>query len=299
MSIFGAEAIGTALLILLGDGVVAAVLLSKSKAENSGWIVITWGWAMGVMVGVFAVAQFSGAHLNPAVTFGFVLLGNIDWSDVPKYLLGECTPQPGRDVRVRSDMPSDREHGVQRGRGLLEDHRRTGTTQFAQALGADRDDVVGAEDTAPPARWRCRGSAPRIVRAVTVLPLPDSPTMASTSPGCTCRLRVAHRVHVATVGGERDIQVLDVDGRLGAVDRLGHQSTSPISSRATGWEAATASAGVAFLARRRVRRRGSARSLRLSPMSVTPSTSSTIAHPGKIEVHQMPLVTSLIERFRS
>jgi glycerol uptake facilitator protein len=89
LSIFGAEAIGTALLILLGDGVVAAVLLSKSKAENSGWIVITWGWAMGVMVGVFAVAQFSGAHLNPAVTFGFVLIGNIEWSDVPAYLAGE------------------------------------------------------------------------------------------------------------------------------------------------------------------------------------------------------------------
>ena len=89
MSIFGAEAIGTALLILLGDGVVAAVLLSKSKAENSGWIVITWGWAMGVMVGVFAVGQFSGAHLNPAVTFGFAVIGNTEWSDVPKYLLGE------------------------------------------------------------------------------------------------------------------------------------------------------------------------------------------------------------------
>ncbi len=89
MSIIGAETIGTALLILLGDGVVAAVLLSKSKAENSGWIVITWGWAMGVMVGVFAVAQFSGAHLNPAVTFGFAVIGNTEWSDVPKYLVGE------------------------------------------------------------------------------------------------------------------------------------------------------------------------------------------------------------------
>ena len=89
MSIFGAEAIGTALLILLGDGVVAAVLLSKSKAENSGWIVITWGWAMGVMVGVFAVGQFSGAHLNPAVTLGFAAIGDTEWSDVPKYLGGE------------------------------------------------------------------------------------------------------------------------------------------------------------------------------------------------------------------
>jgi glycerol uptake facilitator protein len=89
LSIIGAETIGTALLILLGDGVVAAVLLSKSKAENSGWIVITWGWAMGVMVGVFAIAQFSGGHLNPAVTFGFALIGNTPWSDVPKYLVGE------------------------------------------------------------------------------------------------------------------------------------------------------------------------------------------------------------------
>ncbi|MCW2982965.1 MAG: aquaporin family protein [Conexibacter sp.] len=89
MSIYGAETIGTALLILLGDGVVAAVLLSHSKAENGGWIVITWGWAMGVMVGVFAVSQFSGAHLNPAVTLGFAVEGRTDWSDVPKYFAGE------------------------------------------------------------------------------------------------------------------------------------------------------------------------------------------------------------------
>jgi glycerol uptake facilitator protein len=89
LSIIGAETIGTALLILLGDGVVAGVLLSKSKAENSGWIVITFGWGMGVMVGVFAINQFTGAHLNPAVTFGFALIGNTDWSDVPKYLVGE------------------------------------------------------------------------------------------------------------------------------------------------------------------------------------------------------------------
>jgi glycerol uptake facilitator protein len=89
VSIFGAETIGTALLILLGDGVVAAVLLSHSKAENAGWIVITWGWAMGVMLGVFAVGQFSGAHLNPAVTLGFAVEGRTDWGDVPKYFAGE------------------------------------------------------------------------------------------------------------------------------------------------------------------------------------------------------------------
>ena len=76
LSIFGAEVIGTALLILLGDGVVAAVLLSHSKAQNSGWIVISFGWGMAVMVGVFAVGQFSGAHLNPAVTVGFAVAGH-------------------------------------------------------------------------------------------------------------------------------------------------------------------------------------------------------------------------------
>jgi glycerol uptake facilitator protein len=89
VSIFGAEVIGTAILILLGDGVVAGVLLNLSKAQNGGWIVITWGWGMGVAFAVFAVGQFSGAHLNPAVTLGFATIGNTDWGDVPKYLAGE------------------------------------------------------------------------------------------------------------------------------------------------------------------------------------------------------------------
>jgi glycerol uptake facilitator protein len=89
LSIFGAEVIGTALLILLGNGVVAGVLLNLSKAQNAGWIVITFGWGMGVMVGAFAVGQFSGAHLNPAVTLGFAAIGDTDWGDVPKYLGGE------------------------------------------------------------------------------------------------------------------------------------------------------------------------------------------------------------------
>ena len=89
MSIFGAEVIGTALLILLGNGVVACVLLNLSKGQNAGWIVITFGWGMAVMVGVFAVGQFSGAHLNPAVTIGFWVAGTIDGSDVPAYIGGE------------------------------------------------------------------------------------------------------------------------------------------------------------------------------------------------------------------
>jgi glycerol uptake facilitator protein len=89
LHIIGWEIIGTALLILLGDGVVAAVLLNKSKAQNSGWIVITFGWGMAVMVAVYAINQFTGAHLNPAVTVGLWTAGVTDASDVPKYLIGE------------------------------------------------------------------------------------------------------------------------------------------------------------------------------------------------------------------
>ena len=89
MSIFGAETIGTAILILLGDGVVAGVLLNKSKDQNAGWVVITFAWGLAVMTAVFAVGQFSGAHLNPAVTIGNAVIGNTEWGDVPAYLAGE------------------------------------------------------------------------------------------------------------------------------------------------------------------------------------------------------------------
>jgi glycerol uptake facilitator protein len=89
VDIIPAEIIGTALLVLLGDGVVAAVLLARSKAENGGWIVITFGWGFAVMVGAYAVGQFSGAHLNPAVTLGLLMNGNIDFGDAIQYWIGE------------------------------------------------------------------------------------------------------------------------------------------------------------------------------------------------------------------
>ena len=89
MSIIGGETIGTALLILFGDGVVAAVLLNKSKAQNSDWIVIALGWGLAVAIAVYAVGQFTGAHLNPAVTLGFWIEGTIDGSDSWRYFVGE------------------------------------------------------------------------------------------------------------------------------------------------------------------------------------------------------------------
>jgi glycerol uptake facilitator protein len=85
---FVSEMAGTALLILLGDGVVAAVLLNRSKAQNGGWIVITFGWAVAVMIGVFAATQ-SGAHINPAVTIGQAAAGDLPWSEVPEYVGGQ------------------------------------------------------------------------------------------------------------------------------------------------------------------------------------------------------------------
>ena len=90
MNIFLGEVIGTMFLILLGDGVVANVLLAKSKGQNSGWIVITTAWAMAVFVGVYtSVAVGGNAHLNPAVTFGLAISGAVAWTDVPVYFAGE------------------------------------------------------------------------------------------------------------------------------------------------------------------------------------------------------------------
>lgn len=93
MSPFFAEIIGTALLVLLGDGVVANVLLKQSKGNGGGWIVISAGWGFAVMVGAYAVGWISGAHMNPAVTIAFAAAGINDfpWASVPVYIAGQMT----------------------------------------------------------------------------------------------------------------------------------------------------------------------------------------------------------------
>jgi len=89
MDPFYGELIGTALLILLGNGVVANVVLEGTKAESSDWNTITLGWGMAVFVAVFSVAAISGAHLNPAVSLGLAIAGKFSWSVLPVYVLGQ------------------------------------------------------------------------------------------------------------------------------------------------------------------------------------------------------------------
>jgi glycerol uptake facilitator protein len=90
MSPFLGEFIGTALLIVLGDGVVANVVLSKTKGHNSGWIVITFGWAMAVFFGVFASTHLGGSgHLNPAVTLAVAWFADFSWDNVLPYIAAQ------------------------------------------------------------------------------------------------------------------------------------------------------------------------------------------------------------------
>lgn len=89
MNPYLAEVIGTAILILLGNGVVANVVLQRSKGNGGGWIVITAGWGMAVAFAVYAVARYSGAHINPAVSVGLAAIGKFSWSKVPGYVLAQ------------------------------------------------------------------------------------------------------------------------------------------------------------------------------------------------------------------
>ena len=127
-SSFVGEIIGTMFLILLGDGVVANVVLGKTKGNSSGWIVITTAWALAVFTGVIVSAPVGGAHLNPAVTIGLAVAGSYDWADVPLQIVGQfigafigavlvwlayfqhwaATPDPGAKLAVFSTGPAIR-----------------------------------------------------------------------------------------------------------------------------------------------------------------------------------------------
>lgn len=89
MSTFLAELVGTMILIILGGGVVAGSLLKFSKAENSGWVVITIAWGFAVAIAAYTVGGVSGAHLNPALTIAFATIGDFPWADVPMYIIAQ------------------------------------------------------------------------------------------------------------------------------------------------------------------------------------------------------------------
>jgi glycerol uptake facilitator protein len=89
MTPYFAEFFGTMILILLGNGVVAGVVLKGTKSENAGWLTIVVGWGLAVTLAVYAVGKISGAHLNPALTIAFAVKGDFPWADVPGYLLAQ------------------------------------------------------------------------------------------------------------------------------------------------------------------------------------------------------------------
>jgi glycerol uptake facilitator len=89
VEVYLAEFVGTLILILLGDGVVAGVLLRESKAEGAGWVAICFGWGLGVAIAVYAVGAISGAHINPAVTVGLASIGVHPWALVPGYIIAQ------------------------------------------------------------------------------------------------------------------------------------------------------------------------------------------------------------------
>lgn len=89
MNPYIAEGVGTMILLLLGNGVVANVLLTRSKGQNSGWMVITVGWGVAVTIAVYAVGRISGAHLNPAVTIALAVIGSFPWVNVAGYIAAQ------------------------------------------------------------------------------------------------------------------------------------------------------------------------------------------------------------------
>ena len=89
MEAFVAELVGTCILVVLGDGVVANVVLARTKGNQSGWIVITAGWGLAVAIAVYSVGRISGAHINPAVTIGLATIGQFPWANVWAYVLAQ------------------------------------------------------------------------------------------------------------------------------------------------------------------------------------------------------------------
>ena len=204
------EFIGTAILVLFGDGVVASNVLKKSKGENGGWVVVTLAWGLAVMLGVFISGPYSGAHLNPAVTLGLAAAGTFSWSLVVPYIVAQmlggffgavlvylfykdhydATDDPAAKLATFCTAPAIRNYG----RNLFSEILGTFVLVFvilALSIGENTPEVgMGALGAFPwrcsSLRWACRSAERRVMqstRPVTWLP-------AWRMPCCRSRARV-------------------------------------------------------------------------------------------------------------
>ncbi|MES4905024.1 MULTISPECIES: MIP/aquaporin family protein [unclassified Streptomyces] len=167
--IFIGETIGTAVLILLGGGVVAGVVLKRSKAFGAGWLAITFGWGFAVLTGAYISAPLSGAHLNPAVTLGLAIEGGTKWSDVPLYLVSQMLGAViGATLVWVAYLGHFKAH--------LTDHEIVGgpgaqdTAKAAAQVKSDAGPVLGVFSTGPEIRDTVQNLATEII-ATTVLVL--------------------------------------------------------------------------------------------------------------------------------
>ncbi|HSL00038.1 MAG TPA: MIP/aquaporin family protein [Rubrobacteraceae bacterium] len=220
MEVYIAEFIGTMILILLGDGVVANVLLRNSKGENSGWIVITFGWGMAVAIAVYAVGSISGAHINPAVTLGLASIGAFDWAQVPGYMIAQLlgaftgavlvwlaylrhwgeTADPGLKLGVFSTAPAIRSTAA----NIITEVIGTAMLVFGVLGIVNNSAVIGAEGGGDLAAVFGTGIAPLLV-GLLVLGIGLSlggPTGYAINPARDLGPRIAHAIlPIAGKGG--------------------------------------------------------------------------------------------------
>lgn len=142
------EVVGTAMLILLGAGVCAAVTLKKSKAQNAGWLAIAFGWGFAVLTAAYISAGISGAHLNPAVTLGLAVQGNVPWDQVAVYIISQMVGAIlGAILAWAAYYGQFQAHMAD-----LSLHSGPGAQSTAEAQAAKAGPVLGIFSTAPEVR---------------------------------------------------------------------------------------------------------------------------------------------------